>query len=190
MERKLLLLGLLRQQDLHGYQLNDIIDTHIGSSIHFTKPTAYRLLHNMAEGGWVTFREEKAGRRPTRRIYALTPQGEVQFQKMLKQNLSKYEPAQQANVISLAFLDALPQEDVIALLEKRRDMIVSLIQSRMGDAVHGGSFQLLIDHQKRHLQADLDWLTEVIKHINSTDWDGDGRDHHYPPTQLDISKEH
>ena len=77
------LLGLLRQHDLYGYQINEMIDAHLGSSINLTRPTAYRLLHNMAEQGWISYREEKIGKRPTRRIYALTASGEAAFQELL-----------------------------------------------------------------------------------------------------------
>ena len=61
MERKLLLLGLLRQNEMYGYQINEMIDAHVGDSIRLTKPTAYRILHSMAEGGLVTFNEENKG---------------------------------------------------------------------------------------------------------------------------------
>ncbi|MGD8597706.1 MAG: helix-turn-helix transcriptional regulator, partial [Anaerolineae bacterium] len=77
MERELLLLGLLRSQDMHGYQLHEAIDSHLGMGVQLTKPTAYRLLSNMADDGWVTFREEQEGNRPPRRVYAITPKGEV-----------------------------------------------------------------------------------------------------------------
>ena len=61
MERKILLLGLLRQHEMHGYQLNELIDAHIGTSLQFTKPTAYRLLQKMTEYGWITFQDIQEG---------------------------------------------------------------------------------------------------------------------------------
>ena len=42
MERKLLLLGMLRNNNLYGYQINELIDTHLNTSVNLTKPTAYR----------------------------------------------------------------------------------------------------------------------------------------------------
>ena len=69
MERKLLLLGMLRNHPMYGYQINDLIDTHLGSSISLTKPTAYRLLNQMTEDGWIEFNEKQVGNRPVRRVY-------------------------------------------------------------------------------------------------------------------------
>jgi DNA-binding PadR family transcriptional regulator len=170
MERKLLLLGLLRQHGMYGYQINDLIDAHLGSSINLTKPTAYRLLHNMAEQGWISYREEKVGKRPTRRIYALTESGEAAFQGLLKNCLSQYQPAEGTSTVCLAFLDTLPPEEVLPLLENRRDTIEVLIASMKSDGSHHGGFQLIIDHQIRHLETDLEWLSEVITHLESADW--------------------
>ena len=169
MERKLLLLGLLRKHDMYGYQINDLIDAHLGSSINLTKPTAYRLLHNMAEQGWISYHEEKVGNRPTRRIYVLTENGESQFHKLLRDCLGQYEQADYSSVVCLAFLDALPTEQVLPLLGKRRTAIVELLESLHSSDSHHGGFQLTIDHQVRHLETDLIWLSEVISHLESTE---------------------
>jgi DNA-binding PadR family transcriptional regulator len=169
MERKLLLLGLLLQHDMYGYQINDLIDAHLGSSIKLTKPTAYRLLHNMAEQGWISYREEKSGNRPTRRIYVLTEKGEAEFLEMLRGCLGQYEPAEHASTICLAFLDNLPPEEVPPLLEKRRTTMEELLAAMKSDQSHHGAFQFTIDHQIRHLETDLEWLSEVIAHFGSSD---------------------
>ena len=85
-ERKLLLLGLLRQVDMHGYMLN----AHLGTAtpISLKKPTAYNLLERMEQDGWVTHRDEPTGDRP-RRVYSVTGQGEQMFQDLLRQQLGK-----------------------------------------------------------------------------------------------------
>ncbi|MCJ7660369.1 MAG: helix-turn-helix transcriptional regulator [Anaerolineales bacterium] len=167
MERKLLLLGLLRQHDMYGYQINDLIDAHLGTSIHITKPTAYRLLHKMTEDGLVSFHEETVGNRPPRRIYAITLQGELEFQKILKESLSSFKPAEQPSSISLAFLDTLPPEEVLPLLEKRRATVIGMCDARRSDESHLGSFQCIIDHQIRHLQTEIEWLSDVIEQLAS-----------------------
>jgi DNA-binding PadR family transcriptional regulator len=111
MERKLLLLGLLRSQEMSGYQLNELIDSHMRASVRLKKPTAYRLLSKMADDGWITYTEERQGNRPLRRVYAITPKGEAAFQQLLRDSLADYSPAEFRSAISLAFLDALPAEE-------------------------------------------------------------------------------
>jgi len=88
MERKLLLLGLIRMQEMHGYQINELIDAHLGTSIQLKKPTAYKLLEAMMKDGWITDREEQEGNYPTRRVYSITPEGNAAFQRLLREKVS------------------------------------------------------------------------------------------------------
>jgi DNA-binding PadR family transcriptional regulator len=178
MERELLLLGLLRQTEMHGYQINEFIDAHLGSSINLTRPTAYRLLQNMTERGWVSFREEKVGKRPTRRIYAITENGEAQFREILKTCISQYELADSASSIYLAFLDALPLKEALPLLEKQRQTVAELLARMKSDHSHHGVFQLTIDHQITHLETDLQWLSEIISHLENSELDMVGGNNH------------
>ena len=162
MERELLLLGLLRSQDMHGYQLHEAIDSHLGMGVQLTKPTAYRLLSNMAEDGWVTFREEQEGNRPPRRVYAITQQGEVAFQRLLRENLAHYEPSDFTCHIGLAFLDELPAEESLPLLRRRRAAMEELLESTRAYGEHPGSLQLMLERQGHLLAAELEWLDSVI----------------------------
>ncbi len=91
MERKLLLLGLLYSHEMHGYQLNEVLDTHLGTSIQLKKPTVYKLLNQMATDGWLTFREEREGNRPNRRVYAITEQGGEVFQRLLRETAGRLQ---------------------------------------------------------------------------------------------------
>lgn len=167
MERKLLLLGLLRVQEMHGYQLNEIIDKHVGMSLQIKKATAYDLLRKMAEDGWITFYEDQAGNRPPRRVYAITDAGEAAFQVLLRDSLAGYETAEFASDISLAFLDALPLAEALPLLERRRSVIAGLRAELAALAPHPGSMQLVVDHQQRHLETELDWIDEVMARLTT-----------------------
>lgn len=162
MERELLLLGLLRSQDMHGYQLHEAIDSHLGMGVQLTKPTAYRLLSNLAEDGWVAFREEQEGNRPLRRVYAITPQGEVAFQQLLRENLANYRPSDFTCQIGLAFLDELSAEEALPLLHRRRDAMDELLESTRAHGEHPGSLQLMLERQLHLLAAELEWLESVI----------------------------
>jgi DNA-binding PadR family transcriptional regulator len=168
MERELLLLGLLRSQEMHGYQLHEAIDSHLGMGVQLTKPTAYRLLNNMDEDGWVTYREEQEGNRPPRRVYAITAQGEVVFERLLRENLANYQPAEFTCQIGLAFLDELSAKEALPLLYRRRAGMEELLESTRAQGVHPGSLQLVLERQVHQLAAELDWLDTVIARIQTT----------------------
>lgn len=165
MERELLLLGLLRQQDMHGYQLHDVLNEH--QLIQLKKSTAYDLLRKMTQKGWITAQEEQEGGRPPRRVYALTAEGEQVFQELLRQELAAYHPAEFASDVSVAFLEALPAGEAAALLRQRRTLIVELHSTLVAYDPHPGSMQFVIDHQIRHLKTELAWLDDVIAQLES-----------------------
>jgi DNA-binding PadR family transcriptional regulator len=167
MERKLLLLGVLRAHEMHGYQINALIDAHLGASIQLTRPTAYRLLNEMARDGWIAFTEEREGNRPQRRVYSLTHAGEVAFQRLLRESLSSYEPAEFRSDLSVAFVHLLPVDEAVSLLWQRRAAIEDLRQALQTDDRHHGSFELAIEHRRRHLAAELEWVDDVIDGLRS-----------------------
>ncbi len=168
MERELLLLGMLRMQEQHGYQLNEAIQTHLAGSIHLTKTTAYDLLKKMTAEGWVTFREEHAGNRPQRRMYTITPAGEEAFQRLLRESLSSYRPAELVSDISLAFLEVLRSDEALELLGQRRTIIASLLaEVSRKTAEHPNSMQLMIEHRVRHLTAELAWVDDIIHRLEA-----------------------
>lgn len=165
MERKLLLLGILRMQDMHGYQLNEFIDTHLGTSIQLKKPTVYKLLGRMEGDGWITFREEQVGNYPPRRVYAITEEGKSAFLKLLRESLATYKPVSYLSDIGMAYLDALPSNETVTLLVERRKEIKNLVSNIARDEQHKGGFQLMLSHHSHHLIAELDWLDEVIENL-------------------------
>ena len=168
MERELLLLGLLRSQNMHGYQLHEAIDGHLGMGVQLTKPTAYRLLNSMAEDGWVTSREEQEGNRPPRRVYAIMPQGEVAFQRLLRENLANYQPSDFTCHIGLAFLDELSPEEALPLLHSRHAGMKELLQSAQAQGEHPGSLQLMLERQVHLLAAESEWLDTVIARLQKS----------------------
>lgn len=169
MERKLLLLGLLRGSDMYGYQLNEVIDTHLSTSVFITRPTAYRLLNQMADDGWVAFHEEREGSRPTRRVFSITPEGERAFQENLRACLAAYTPAEYQSITCVGFLDEIDAHEAIPLLEERKERIINLLETIIADESHQmSSMQYVIDHNKRHLQTEMEWLQDVINKVKET----------------------
>ena len=167
MERKLLLLGLLRAHEMHGYQLNELIEHHLGASVQLKKPTAYRLLNRMTADGWITYREEQEGNRPQRRVYAITPPGETAFQRFLRESLAKYTPVDFLGNVGLMFLDEVPVAEALSLLSRRRAAVEGLLQVVHAHGGHQGGSERMLANQVRHLTTELEWLDDVIGELRS-----------------------
>src|SRR5512133_2045419 len=139
MEKKLLLLGLLRRQEMHGYQLNEFIDNNLALCTDLKKPTAYYLLDQMSKDGWISAETEQEGNRPPRRVYRLTEKGEAAFQRLLRENLSAYVPASFPDDIGLGFLDWLPAAESRPLLEKKKAQALARLAEIKSIQAHEGS---------------------------------------------------
>ena len=119
MEKKLLLLGLLLSHEMHGYQLNEMLQQNPATPISLKKSNAYKLLNDMEADGWVTHTHEQAGNRPIRRVYSVTEDGEAAFFRLLRENLSSQPSPEFPGVVGLDFLYLLPAEEAAAHLETR-----------------------------------------------------------------------
>lgn len=167
MERELLLLGLLRQEGRHGYELYDFIERTMQACVDLKRPTAYYLLDKLAKGGYIEEREEQVGNRPPRRVYRLTAAGDTYYQQLLRDNLGGHRPPPFPDTIGLAFLDDVPAAEALTLLSRRRAVIAAELDGLRAVPDHPGSLQLVIDHQTAYLAAELAWLDGVIHHLTT-----------------------
>ena len=166
MSRELILLGLLRRTDMHGYQLNEFIARDLATCTDIKKSTAYFLLGKMAERGWIRQEETRQGNRPPRRVYSITPAGEAAFQRLLRSSLAGFEPAVFTGDLGLAFMDELPQSESLDLLQQRRSIIQGSLDELQEIPPHQGGYALIIEHQCFHLRSELDWLDQVLSHLH------------------------
>ena len=165
MEPKLLLLGLLRQHGMHGYQLYEFIERDLSVCTDLKKSTAYFLLGKMAEDGWIEDNQAQEGNRPPRRVYTLTERGEAEYQRLLRHNLSAYAPAVFAGDAGLAFIDSLDRQEARDLLIERRQRMADALADLEAVPLHVGSLQYVINHRRRHLQAELEWLDGLLERL-------------------------
>ncbi len=166
MARRLLLLGMLRMQEMHGYQINEFIDAHLGTSVQLKKPTAYKLLGDMEDDGWITSREEKEGNYPPRRVYAITAAGESAFQALLRENIADYKPISYLGNIGIVYLDSLGIEEAVILLAERRQKVKDLVLELDNHDEYSGGFELMLSYHRHQLTAELEWLDTIIDQEN------------------------
>jgi DNA-binding PadR family transcriptional regulator len=167
MEKKLLILGLLLSHDMHGYQLNDMLQQNPSTAIALKKSNTYRLLNKIEEDGWVTSFEEQEGNRPQRQVYTVTEAGEAAFYDLLRDNLAAPPSPEFPGVVGLDFLYLLPVEETIPLLNQRLQAVTAQFEELD---------RLDADIRQTHLAAaylhafyarEIQWLDELIQRLQS-----------------------
>jgi DNA-binding PadR family transcriptional regulator len=168
----LLLLGLLKGQRQHGYQLNEFIERNLGRFTTLKKATAYAALDRLEKSGLIEATTEQEGNRPARRVYSLTPSGETQFFGLLRAHLSSPEPVAFYGDLGMMFLNQLPKSEVLDLLGERAAQIDGQIAGLERVPVHEGALgqglfgvDLAVSRQLALLRADRAWLTQTLGNL-------------------------
>ena len=168
MSRELLVLGLLRQQKMHGYQLHDFIEQNLSSCTDMKKQTLYALLDKLAKKEWVSVTEEQEGNWPVRKVYTITENGEAEFQRLLCENLGQHAKTVFVDDIGLIFIDTLPPEEALAYLATRRVLLAQKLEDIQPVVdYHQGGARLVVEHQAYHLESEIRWLDKVITDLEA-----------------------
>ena len=162
MDRELLLLGLLRQEEMHGYRIVEWVEADLRYCTDLKKPTVYFLLGKMEKAGWVARTRSRQGKRPPRWVFHITEAGEAEFQRLLRENLSTHPRARFAGDVGLAFLQALPPDEAVRRLQVREAVIAAELNDLRQAAPRQGPLELVLSHQRAHLESELRWLAALI----------------------------
>ncbi|MCA9954806.1 MAG: helix-turn-helix transcriptional regulator [Anaerolineales bacterium] len=117
-DKRLLLLGILSTHSLHGYELNELLKS-AANGIYIGKANAYQILAKLEEDGLIAGHEERIDKRPPRIVYTITEAGQAEFSQLLQERLAEYQPLEYPDGISLNFMNVLPPEVAVPLLEQR-----------------------------------------------------------------------
>ena len=166
MERQLLLLGLLLDTNMHGYQLNEHIEHTLGFYTNLKKPTMYYTLEKLEKQGYIRQDIEREGNRPERRVYRLTDEGRSHFFNLLRQHLQDFSRTYFTDDIAIAFVDQLPKDEAHALLTEKRAKTQAMLDELHSHPQHGGSFDFVLSHNLTHLQAEVRWLDDVLDNLS------------------------
>lgn len=81
----LVILGLLRKEDMYGYQLVQETQRQSGGRITTQEGSLYPVLYKLVDQGLISDRRVQVGKRMTRVYYHLEPAGEQRLQELLRE---------------------------------------------------------------------------------------------------------
>src|SRR5262245_28517519 len=118
MHKVLILLGLLRQGPLSGYDLHRIVRAHGELYTDLKKGNVYYLLDRLAVDGYlkVEVAPGAGGPRGERLLYSLTDRGAARFEELLRAVLRSYDTVHTGVDVAIVFLAQLPRSEALTLL--------------------------------------------------------------------------
>jgi DNA-binding PadR family transcriptional regulator len=188
---ELAVLGLLKEQELHGYELKKRLADNLGIGSGVSFGSLYPALARLEAAGAVkaveannfgavipgtgslggelaAFRARKAGSRGTRgkKVYGITERGEQLFAEMLAADSASSDDERVFH-LRLAYARYLPRDARLGLLERRRAYLLERL-SRTSGAIRNGWERFdaytrsLIEHGNESTQRDISWLDRLI----------------------------
>ena len=171
MSTRLVMLGLLRERPLYGYELKHIIEDHMGDWTNIAFGSIYFALGKLAEEGFIEkVATEQEGRRPSRSVYQITASGREEFQRLLEEVWRDVEHLYYRIDIGLFFMEALPFEQITGHLRGRIAQLEAVLhhlnrhQAEQHEQVPRQA-AFIFDHSRVHLQAELEWTRELLKDV-------------------------
>jgi len=163
---ELAILGLLKQQPMHGYQLSRELGESLGGFWRVSYGSLYPTLRRMERDGLVApiTGEPPGGRRKT--VYAITDEGERAFLELLQETAGDTSSEDARFRVRLAFFRYLPPETRIRLLERRRAALAERLAS-FDAAIDAGrdeadDYRLAVmEHGRAATEADIAWIDDV-----------------------------
>jgi DNA-binding PadR family transcriptional regulator len=170
---RLVILGLLRDRHLYGYEIKHIIEDHMGDWTSIAFGSIYFALRKLTEEDYIEkVGTETHGDNPARIIYQITDRGRDEFLHLLRDNWAKPERQYFAFDIGLFFMDALPRDEVIGYLRQREaylDQVLTHLEAhrteQMADPKVPPRAMAIFDHSVVHFRAELEWTRSLLENV-------------------------
>jgi DNA-binding PadR family transcriptional regulator len=165
---ELAILGLLKEQPMHGYQLSRELGDALGGFWRVSYGSLYPTLRRLERDGAIEVvpgAQPTAGRR--KHVYRITERGEAVFLELLQETPHDNATEDTRFRVRLAFFRYLPPETRIRLLERRRatleDRLSTISDSLRTTRARVDDYTLsLMEHGRSATESDLAWVDGLL----------------------------
>lgn len=170
---RLVILGLLHERPMYGYEIKQVIEEHMSDWTSIAFGSIYFALEKMAKEKVVDQIEvEQNSKRPARSVYQINENGREEFLRLLRESWQQPERQYFALDICLFFLHRLPLGEVKQYLIARQTGLQAALQylehhrvEQMENPEVPGLAMAIFDHSMVHMQAELRWISGLLEQI-------------------------
>jgi len=174
----LVVLGLLKEQSMHGYQIKHQIELReLNHWARVSLASIYYTLNRLEERGCITSHHEKVGKMPERSVYQLTPKGERQLARLVEKALVSEKTPEDNFSVGIAFMYGLQKEKVEACLEEKVGLLQKHAEHLQKDlAAYEGKIPFnwlyLIRNGLEHIRLEIEHLKRLHRSMKrGKTWD-------------------
>jgi DNA-binding PadR family transcriptional regulator len=170
-KNELVVLGLLNQKPMYGYQLHQEIDkTGMEVWAEVNLSSIYNTLNRLEEKKMVEARREKPGNMPERSVYHITKAGKKKLASLLEQVLSEKRIRPADLMLGIFFIKGLPRRKALDCLESKVEVMHKLLkglQHAERTAGDDSSFPwtFFMRGTIDHLESGIKKIDDLTRHI-------------------------
>ena len=172
---RIVLLGLLYEKPLHGYEIKHIIEDHMDDWTDIKVGSIYFSLNKLSDEGNIEILDElREGNRPAKTIYQITDEGRKEFLRLLTKLWMSEDNTIYTMDVGIYFLTHLDKETLAGMLDKRienmtrsKEYLESHIQEQKENKFIPAHAFAIMDHTYRHMNAEYDWLKSLQENLDS-----------------------
>jgi|GEM_PF-629613 len=171
----LLLLGLLLDRPMHGYELYQQIQAEgIDGWLPVSAAGVYYSLRKLRDQGLVAETRQRAGGGARKSIYHQTERGRGAFFESMEVELASHEETYLDLDLAIYLLNKYPLQRALSQLAQRQAFLDGQAQEvQVAVASEGGNglspLKLaILDHRRRFLEMEREWLADVIRSIRES----------------------
>jgi len=168
----LAVLAILVERPMHPYEIAQLLrERGKDSSIKIQWGSLYTVVQNLEKHGFVgAAGTARAGRRPERTVYAITPAGRDELDDWLRELVGVPQQEFTAFEAALSVFGILPPDEAIALLVKRADTIEAQVAAgreglREVMATVPRLFLIEAEYKLAIAQAEADWVRSLVTEL-------------------------
>jgi DNA-binding PadR family transcriptional regulator len=176
----LLLLGLLLDRPMHGYEANQQIQAEgIDAWFNVSAAGVYYSLGKLHDLDLLASSQQRGDRSSRKSVYRLTEKGRSAFFTAMEEQLASQEGPCLHYDLVIYLLNRLPLQRALPRLQQRQTALAELaqdVETTLQAERDGGSSPLrlaILDHKRRFLEMEQMWLADVIHSIQENGKAGD-----------------
>jgi len=164
-----LILGMLAQQSMSGYDIRGALEGLSWPSGTPSFGNIYSTLHALLNDGLVTVEVVPQQDKPTRKVYSVTKAGEQMLQELSTQSVTS-GASLKSFTMCLIVADVFSRDTLIAYLQQRRDQVIAHRTTleettRTLDQEKAPRRRLAAEYGLTLANAELTWLDSTLDRI-------------------------
>ena len=177
---RLLVLGVVRiYQPVHGYDVRrELLSWRVDQWANVAPGSIYNALKSMTRDGLLeVVGTDQVGGRPERTTYRLTPEGENEFQNLLREGLWTVRPALDPLMPPLCFMPVMRREELTAALKHRVTQIrghlehVEFAISELPNATTPEHVKELYRLSAARAAAEIPWAEQLLERLERGEYE-------------------